>query len=291
MSAISTDRIRLPRPRTRRTSSPYLPLLFVLIVVACAVFAPLIAPHDAMLGEISNRLKPPAWATGGSWDNLLGTDGQGRDILSRLVFGARVSLTVGLVGIGITAVIGCLIGMVAGYLGGWVDAVLMRLVDMSMSIPGILLAILLAVAFGPSFGNVIIVVSFMLWAGFARIVRGEVLAIRSNDYIQYAKVVGSSRAVLLMRHILPNVLPSIIVLATLELGHVILLEASMSFLGVGLPQPTPSWGSMIADGRGLIELAWWVSIIPGIVILLTVVSVNLMGDWIRDQVDPKLRDR
>jgi peptide/nickel transport system permease protein len=275
-------------PRTRDWP-PRVPLVIVGLFVACAVFAPLLAPHSPIEGTLTDRLRPPIGMSGGTLDHLLGTDRQGRDTLSRLIFGAQISLSVSLLGILITGAFGTLVGLVAGFRGGWVDGLLMRVVDISLSLPGILMALLLAVVLRPSFTNVILVVAFVLWPSYARLVRGETLALKQQDFVALARVAGCSAVTIMRRHMLPNLAPSILVLATLHVGFVIVLEAALSFLGVGIPPPTPSWGVMVADGRGLIEQAWWISILPGLAILVTVVSMNVLGDWVRDRLDPKLR--
>jgi peptide/nickel transport system permease protein len=226
---------------------------------------------------------------GGSIEHPLGTDKLGRDILSRMIHGARVSLTVSLVAIFVGGIIGTSLGIMSGYFGGRVDAVLMRLVDISLSLPTILLALVLVAAVGPSFGTVIIVLVVLLWARYARLVRGETLSIKERDFIARARVAGASHTRIMVRYIFPNVVNSLIVLATLQVGYVILLESALSFLGAGLPRPTPAWGLMIADGRELIVTAWWVSMFPGLAIMLTVLALNLLGDWLRDHFDPKLR--
>jgi peptide/nickel transport system permease protein len=225
-----------------------------------------------------------------SWAHPLGTDKQGRDILSRIIYGARVSLTVASFSILIAGIIGTTLGLIAGYFGGNIDHLIMRLVDIALSIPGILLALVLAVALGPSFQTVIIVIVVVFWSRYARLVRGETLSIKSQDFVNRARVAGASNFRIITRHVFPNVVNTIIVLATLEVGQVILLEASLSFLGAGLPRPTPAWGLMVADGRDLIVSSWWVAFFPGIAILLAVLSMNLMGDWLRDKLDPKLRN-
>jgi peptide/nickel transport system permease protein len=268
---------------------PRLPLVIVGVFVACAVFAPLLAPHSPIEGMLTDRLRPPIGMPGGTLDHLLGTDRQGRDTLSRLIFGAQISLAVSLLGIAITGAFGTLVGLIAGFRGGWVDGLLMRIVDISLSLPGILMALLLAVVLRPSFTNVVLVVAFVLWPSYARLVRGETLALKQQDFVALARVAGCSAVTIMRRHMLPNLAPSILVLATLHVGFVIVLEAGLSFLGVGIPPPTPSWGVMVSDGRGLIEQAWWISILPGLAILVTVVSMNVLGDWVRDRLDPKLR--
>jgi peptide/nickel transport system permease protein len=269
------------------------PLVPVTILTFClvipAVLAPQVAPHDPLKGSLANRLKAPAWQDGGSLAYPLGTDKLGRDILSRMIHGARVSLVVSLVAILVGGAIGTALGLVSGYFGRWADSLIMRLVDISLSLPTILLALVLVAAVGPSFGTVITVLVVLLWARYARLVRAETLAIKERDFIARARVAGASHVRIMLRYIFPNVVNSLVVLATLQVGYVILLESALSFLGAGLPRPTPAWGLMIADGRELIVTAWWVSMFPGLAIMLTVLSLNLLGDWLRDHLDPKLR--
>jgi peptide/nickel transport system permease protein len=270
---------------------PVVPLaLLVFLLVVPAALAPQIAPYDPLRGSLAKRLKPPVWMEGGTSDHLLGTDKLGRDILSRMIHGARVSLAVSLIAIVVGGVIGVSLGLVSGYFGGKTDALLMRLVDISLSLPTILLALVLVAAVGPSFGTVIIVLVVLLWARYARLVRGETLVIKERDFIARARVAGASHARIMFRYMFPNVVNSLTVLATLQVGYVILLESALSFLGAGLPRPTPAWGLMIADGRELIVTAWWVSMFPGLAIMLTVLALNLLGDWLRDHLDPKLRN-
>jgi peptide/nickel transport system permease protein len=270
---------------------PLVPLaMLMFLLVIPAVFAPLVAPYDPLKGSLANRLKPPVWQQGGSIDYPLGTDKLGRDMLSRVIYGARVSLAVSLAAIVVGGVLGTALGLMSGYFGGRVDAVLMRLVDISLSFPTILVALVLVAAVGPSFGTVITVVVVFLWARYARLVRGETLSIKERDFIARARVAGASHIRIMARYIFPNVVNSLVVLATLQVGYVILLESTLSFLGAGLPRPTPAWGLMIADGRELIVTAWWVSMLPGLAIMLTVLSLNLLGDWLRDHLDPKLRN-
>ena len=276
------------RPRDRRWP-PMVPLLIVGALVFCALMAPLLSPHSPLEGSLGDRLVPPIGMEGSRPGHPLGTDRLGRDTLSRLLHGAQISLAVSVVGISLTGALGSFIGLLAGFLGGWVDTLLMRLVDISLSLPGILIAVLLSVVFEPSFTNVIIVVVFLLWPSYARLVRGETLGLKQQEFVALARVAGCSNLTIMFRHIVPNLAPSILVLATLHVGYVIVLEAALSFLGVGIPPPTPSWGVMVTDGRGLIEQAWWVSILPGIAILVTVLSLNILGDWVRDRLDPKLR--
>ena len=296
----SVTRVRQTMAQARRYPLIALAiLLFVLIIPG--IFAPLIAPHSPTVGSLSNRLQPPIGVGGksvdgvvlsnpGTWSHPLGTDKQGRDILSRIIYGARVSLTVATISILIAGVVGTMLGLAAGYYGGNVDHLVMRLVDIFLSIPGILLALVLAVALGPSFQTVIIVVVTIFWSRYARLVRGETLSLKSQDFVARARVAGASNLRIMTRHIFPNVVNTVIVLATLEVGQVILLEASLSFLGAGLPRPTPAWGLMVADGRELIVSSWWVALVPGMAILLAVLSMNLLGDWLRDRLDPRLKN-
>jgi peptide/nickel transport system permease protein len=270
---------------------PLLPLLVVGLLVFCALCAPLLAPHSPIEGSLGKRLIPPLGMEGSSVEHVLGTDRLGRDTLSRLLYGAQISLAVSLVGILLTGVVGAAVGLLAGFWGAWVDTICMRLVDISLSLPGILMAVLLSVVFKPSFKNVVIVVIFLLWPSYARLVRGETLSLKQQEFVALARVAGCSSLTIMCRHLLPNLAPSILVLATLQVGFVIVLEASLSFIGVGIPPPTPSWGVMVADGRGLIEQAWWISILPGLAILVTVISLNILGDWVRDRLDPKLRQQ
>jgi len=274
-----------------RDLPPLLPLLVVGLLVFCAILAPLLAPHSPIEGSLGKRLIPPLGMEGSSIEHVLGTDRLGRDTLSRLIYGAQISLAVSLIGILLTGVVGAAVGLLAGFGGAWVDTICMRLVDISLSLPGILMAVLLSVVFKPSFKNVVIVVIFLLWPSYARLVRGETLSLKQQEFVALARVAGCSSLTIMYRHLLPNLAPSILVLATLQVGFVIVLEASLSFIGVGIPPPTPSWGVMVADGRGLIEQAWWISILPGLAILVTVVSLNILGDWVRDRLDPKLRQQ
>ena len=273
------------------SQAPKFPTLLLLIVLVIpAIFAPLIAPHDPLDAPagIRGRLQPPVFA-GGTWNHILGTDKAGRDVLSRVIYGSRGSIVISIIGIAIAGSIGITLGMISGYYGGIVDAAIMRLVDTSLSIPPVLLALALATALDPSFTTVILVVGCLLWSIYCRQVRGDPLAVREQDYIARARVSGASSVRIMLKHILPNITNTVIVLITLQVGFVILLEAGLSFLGVGLSRPTPAWGLMVADGRELIVRAWWVALFPGLAILFTVFGFNLLGDWLRDRLDPKLR--
>lgn len=261
-------------------------LLIVLIIPA--LFADILAPHDPYQTNLSQRLKPPLFF-GGNENFILGTDRLGRCVLSRIMHGSRYALTISLVGIVLGAALGTILGLLAGYFRGWTDIVVMRLVDISFALPSVLLAMALAAVWTPSFETVILVVVFVLWASFARQIRAETLSIRERDFIARVRVVGASHTRILFRHVMPNLLNTVVVLATLQIGVVILLEASLSFLGIGIPRPTPAWGLLVADGRQLVVSAWWISLFPGLAIMLTVLSINLFGDWLRDWLDPKLR--
>ena len=268
---------------------PWTSLVIILAMVFVAVFAPVLTPHSPIDQSLSDKLLPPFWEEGGSTKYILGTDIFGRDVLTRMFYGARVSLIVTALALLVGGGIGLLIGVVSGYIGGRVDSVLMRFVDAAIAFPAILFALLLAVTMGQGLRTLIIAISVLLWAGFARVVRGEVLALKQRDFIALAKVHGCSPARIMATHILPNVLNTFMVLVTLHVGVVIVAEASLSFLGAGIPPPTPSWGLMVAEGRGKIASAWWLSLIPGIAITLVVLAFNLFGDWLRDRLDPKLR--
>jgi peptide/nickel transport system permease protein len=226
---------------------------------------------------------------GGTTRHLLGTDGLGRDILSRLIYGSRVSLSVSMLVIAITASIGTALGIVAGYLGGRLESFLMRITDVSMAFPGLLLAMLLSVGIGPGFWTVVLALSILGWAVYARMIRGETLKVRELDFVLQARITGASPLRIMVKHIFPNIVNSLIVVMTLAVGLMILAEATLSYLGIGIPAPTPSWGSMVADGRNDLSMAWWISTIPGIAIGLVVLSCNFLGDWLRDKLDPRLR--
>jgi peptide/nickel transport system permease protein len=268
---------------------PWIPTLIISAIIIMALLAPLIAPHDPIDQTLKDKLLPPFWMEGGNPTYVLGTDAFGRDILSRLIYGARVSLLVALLALTVGGGVGLSIGIIAGYLGGVVESVLMRLVDAAFTFPAILFALLLAVTMGQGLGTLVIAISLLLWASFARIIRGEVLALKQRDFVSLAKVRGCSTLRIMATHILPNVFNTFMVLVTLNIGVVIIAEASLSFLGAGIPPPTPTWGLMVSEGRGRIAEAWWVALIPGIAITLLVLSVNVFGDWLRDRLDPRLR--
>lgn len=281
------SRIRISAKVLKRF--PVIPGLMLLALVVTAIFANFLAPHSSYETSLPNKLKPPFWVKGGSFKHPLGTDLLGRDLLSRLIFGARISLLVALMGILFAGSIGAVLGIVAGFYGGKVDSLIMRVCDATLSLPIILIALLLAVVFGPSFANLIYVMGLVLWARYARLVRGDVLSCKSQEFISYARVAGASNLKIMIRHVFPNIVNTLMVLITFQTGFVIILESGLSFLGAGVPPPTPSWGGMVAIGRGYISTAWWLSVFPGLAIMLVVLALNLFGDWLRDHLDPKLR--
>jgi peptide/nickel transport system permease protein len=282
--------VRQFRKKTRRF--PFLPLIILLgLLVIPALFANLLTHHNPLRGDLAKRLLPGFWDSKGSWEFPLGTDKQGRDILTRVIFGARISLAVAASAIGIGVTVGTTLGLLAGYFGKRVDQVISFFVDTILSLPFLLLALVVVAAVGPSFMTVVGLISATLWAQFARIVRGEALTVRESDYVARAKVAGASSLRIILRHVLPNVANSLVVVASLQVGVVILREAALSFIGAGIPRPTASWGVMVADGRDQIMTAPWLSIIPGLAIMLVVLSINLLGDWLRDFLDPRLRQK
>jgi len=299
MATIAGDR---PLPRTPATSrlgaavkaAREAPLLAVVILgglVLVAIFADLIAPYDPTLPVAgANVFDPPFWMEGGRATTPLGTDFLGRDILSRLIHGARVSLIVGLMGTLVAGGIGTALGIVAGYVGGWADQIIMRVTDAWLALPAIVFAIFLAAIIGPSMWNIVVILGAVYWTRYARVIRGEVLSLREREYVRLAIVAGCSKWTIMKRHILPNVLNTVMVLASLQLGVVIIAEATLSFLGVGVPPPKPAWGLMLADGKkGLMAGYWWLTVLPGSCIMLMVLSANLLGDWLRVKLDPQLR--
>lgn len=272
------------------------PLVLVAAVVlaayaAAAVLAPVVAPHAPDRGSLRARFQPPAWAEGGSAGHLLGTDDQGRDLLSRIIFGARVSLRVGLLAVGVSLLVGILLGAPAGYFRGRFDTLVSRLADLLMAFPFLIFAIGVMAFLGPGFANLILALTFKGWVEFFRLVRGEVLAERSKEYVEAARVSGQGRAAIIVSEILPNIGHSILVLGTLRMGDFIIMEASLSFLGLGIQPPTPAWGSMVAVGRQYLLTAWWVSTLPGLAILGLVLAMNVFGEGLRDILDPRLRER
>jgi len=261
--------------------------VIIALLLLCAIFSPWIAPHDPIKQSLANALKPPFWQQGGSPDYILGTDNLGRDILSRIIYGARISIIVGFAGVILSGVLGTSLGIIAGYFGGKIDSVIMRFTDMMLSLPYILIAIAIIGAVGPSLTNLIIVLGITQWVGYTRIVRFEAMSLSKSEFIEMAVISGCKWWRILLVHILPNVLNTAVVLATLDVGKMIIFEAAMSFLGLGVKPPTPSWGGMLADGRVYLTFAWWIATFPGIAICITVLGGNLLGDWLRDELDPR----
>ncbi|MDA0366555.1 MAG: ABC transporter permease [Chloroflexi bacterium] len=268
---------------------PVFPIVIWTTVLLFAFFSPLVAPHDPFTLSLSDRLIPPAWEEGGSTSNLFGTDHLGRDIFSRIVYASRVTVIVVSVTVLATAAIGTFLGMLAGFFGGVVDAVLMRFVDFQIAMPGLLFAVMLATVLQPGLRNVIFIIIFFFWAGFARLVRAEVLSLRERDFVALSRVAGAGWGRIFLRHLFPNVLSTVMVIATLEISSVIVFESSLSFLGLGVVPPTVSWGQMLAEGREYMSVAWWSVAIPGLAIFIVALSGNLFGDWLRDVLDPHLR--
>jgi peptide/nickel transport system permease protein len=261
-------------------------VLFVIV----GVLGPWIAPYDPTLQNLVGRLSPPTLVpTANGLPHLLGTDELGRDILSRLLVGSRITLLVSLAAVVVGGTVGCALGLVAGYYGGWLERIIMRLVDIQLAFPFILLALLVIAVLGPSLSNLILVLAFTSWVDYARVTRAETLSIREREFVQAARSIGATDWRILTLHILPNVCSTVIVIMTLQLAKVIILEASLSFLGLGVQPPTPSWGRMLADGRDFVATAWWLAAFPGLAILLLVLSVNLVGDWLSIYLNPRLR--
>jgi peptide/nickel transport system permease protein len=275
--------------RGRKRQLPWFAGGVLAALVLCALFAPVLAPQSPTDGDITAKLIPPMWMERGTSEHPLGTDRFGRDVISRIIYGSRISLLVSMIAIGVAGTVGTAVGLISGYRGGLIDALLMRLTDIGLSLPTILIAVVMVAVSEPSFRNVVLVIALLLWPRFARQVRGETLAVKEQDFVALAVVAGRSSTWIIARHIFPNIVPTLLVISTLQVGYVILLEGTLSFLGVGVPPPNPAWGLMIADGRGFLATAWWISLFPGLAMLLTVLAVNLMGDWLRDHLDPKLR--
>jgi peptide/nickel transport system permease protein len=262
--------------------------LVLLVVAVCAVGAPWIAPHDPAKQSLIRRFSPPAWAPGGSTQYLLGTDQVGRDILSRMIHGARISLVVGVSAVLVSLVLGVTMGLAAGFWGGRLDVILMTIVDVWLSFPGLLLALAFVAALGPSLVTIIVVLGLTGWERYARVVRAEVLALKEKEFIEAARALGVGAPRIVVRHVLPNTFSSIVVMSTLQVAQAILAEAALSFLGVGTGSAYPTWGQMISLGRDFISVAWWLSTFPGLAILLTVLAINLVGDRLRDALDPRV---
>jgi peptide/nickel transport system permease protein len=287
--AATADRAEpAPRRRTRVDGLALAGALIVLVAVVLAVLAPALAPADPIRNSLIDRLTPPMWVTGGEVKHPLGTDTLGRDVASRLLHGARVSLLVGFSAVMLAGVLGVALGLVSGWYRGWIDDLLMRLGDVQLAFPVLVLAVAVLAVLGASVVNLIVVLGVTTWITYARIVRGEVLTLRERDFVAAARALGAADGWILRRHLLPNVLPPITVVATFSMARTIIAEASLSFLGLGIPAPQPSWGAMLDEGRNYITTGWWLALFPGVAILLLVLGINLVGDWLRDVLDPRM---
>ncbi len=275
--------------RLRKSPVGIIGVIIVGLVFFMAIFAPLIMPHDPTEFDFKQRLVPPVWQEGGSWNYILGSDQMGRDLLSRLIIGSRISVLVGISAVVIAGFLGISVGLLAGFRGGWIDSVSMRIVDAFFAIPFILMAMTIVGMLGPSVLTVVVTLGLVQWQSYARVVRAEVLTLREREYVTAAHVIGQSGLWIAFRHILPNAMASVIVLATLQVAATIIAESALSFLGVGVQPPTVTWGLMLADGRNYLAGAWWLATFPGVAITVTVLGIIFLGDWLRDVLDPRLR--
>lgn len=276
--------------RLLRSPVGTLGVIIVLAVIFVAVAAPLLAPHDPTQLQLGKRLRPPAWIEGGSWTYPLGTDTLGRDVWSRILYGSRISVVVGVVSVIIAGIIGVLVGLVAGFYGGIADSVLSRVVDTFLAIPFIVLALAVVGVLGPSIVNLIVVLTLTGWVSYSRVVRGEAISLKEREYIIAAEMVGQRKWITALRHVLPNIMASIIVLTTLSVASTIIAESSLSFLGLGVQPPTITWGGMLSDGRQHIATSWWLATFPGLAITITVLGIIFLGDWLRDVLDPRMKE-
>ena len=272
----------------RRDRTALLGLCVVVAALLVAILAPVLSPSDPLKADLLDRLSPPAWAHGGALAHPLGTDTLGRDVLSRLVYGARASLTVGFATVLIAGVVGVVLGVLGGYYGGWLDDILMRIGDVQLAFPVLLLGVALLAVLGAGLGNLILVLALSGWITYARMVRGETLSLRQRDFVEAARALGARDSHVMWRHVLPNVWAPIVVVATFSVARMIIAEASLSFLGLGIPAPAPSWGAMLDEGRNYITTGWWLALFPGLAIMLVVLGINLVGDWLRDMLDPRV---
>lgn len=263
--------------------------IVLLLYVLLALLAPHITVYDPTRGSLRDRLTPPAWEAEGNWAYPLGTDAQGRDLLTRILFGSRVSLAVGFLSVGISALVGTVLGALAGFFRGWLDAIVSRFADLLLAFPYLIFAIGMMAFLGPGFTNLVLALTFKSWVEFYRLVRGATLSEKTQEYVEAARVSGQGPLVIVAKEILPNIIQSVFVLATLRMGFLIIMEASLSFLGLGLPARTPAWGSMVSAGRDYLLTAWWVSTLPGVAILILVLAINLFGEGLRDILDPRLK--
>ncbi|MGH7702018.1 MAG: ABC transporter permease [Gemmatimonadales bacterium] len=273
----------------RRGTGALLGAGILVVMVLCAILAPVVSPHDPLQAEITQRLRPPIWTERGTTENLLGTDQLGRDVLSRTIHGSRVSLLVGITAVLISGSLGVFLGLISGFQGGRLDTVIMRIADIQLAFPFILLAIAVVAVVGGGLLNVILILGVTGWVSYGRVVRSQVLSVKEKEYIQAARALGSRSLVLVLRHILPNVMTPVIVLATFNVASYMVAEASLTFLGLGVQPAIPSWGIMLADGREYMRAGWWMAVFPGLALMLIVLSINLVGDWFREYLDPRLR--
>jgi peptide/nickel transport system permease protein len=276
--------------RTLRRGSGLFNVAYLLLVIAAAVAAPGVTAYDPTVSEPAKRLRPPAWQQGGGRDHVLGTDQLGRDVYTRLVYGSRISLVVGLSTVGISAILGSALGLVAGYFGGRLGTGIMRLADVQLAFPFLLLAVAVVAVIGTGLLNVVLILGIAGWAGFARVVRAQVLSVTERESVEAVRAIGAGQGKIVLRHIVPNVLTPVIILATATVANNVIVEASLTFLGLGVQPTIPSWGSMLADARDYLAVAWWMGIFPGLALMLTVLTINLLGDWLRDYLDPTLRN-
>ena len=263
--------------------APKFSLFFLTLSIGCAIAAPLL-PFDPVKGDLGNALQPPAWGA-----HPLGTDHQGRDMIVRLIHGANISITVGFLAVFVSGAAGTIVAVVAGVFKGWIDGFLIQITDAFMALPFLMVAVTVVSLLGPSKTNVILVLGLLRWMSYARVLRSEVLSVTETDYVRLAKVAGASNWRIILRHVLPNLANTLLIISTLELGTVIIFESALSFLGLGVPRPLPSWGTMLADSQSYIYNQWWLPVMPGIAISLLVMSTNLTGDWLRERIDPTRR--
>jgi peptide/nickel transport system permease protein len=290
METLPTKAARLFSGFYRKVRSyPVIPMIVIFLFVFLAIFGAALAPYSPNETDLGATFAPPFWQQGGTTKHILGTDPVGRDLLSRIMIGARVSCIVAVLAIAVGGLLGTVIGIISGYYGGKVDMVLMRAADATLAFPIILLAMLLAVVLGPSLKNVVISLSIVLWARYARVIRGEVLVCKEMDYVSYSRITGASSFKIMWRHIYPNIRSTLLVLLTLQVGWVIIVEASLSFIGAGIPGPYPVWGTMIAKGRDYVSTAWWIPFFPGLSVALVCLCFNMLGDWIREILDPRMK--
>jgi peptide/nickel transport system permease protein len=274
--------------RARRQGVALVGLAVVVASAALAVLAPALAPDDPVRNDLLERLTPPMWLDGGSARHPLGTDTLGRDVVSRLLYGARISLLVGFSAVAVAGLLGVLLGLLAGYYGGRLDDLLMRVGDVQLAFPALVLAIAVLAVLGSGLVNVVVVLGVTGWVTYARIARAETLSLRHREFVESARALGARDGAILWRHVLPNVLPPLVVVATFSVARTIIAEASLSFLGLGLPPPAPSWGAMLDEGRNYLTTGWWLALFPGLAILAVVLGINVVGDWLRDALDPRV---